>query len=128
MPTPYQDRRRAQTRQSVIAVSSSKSAAPNRCASKRRTMSSPTAASVNRLSRVRLTANPSALARRAQHGQERLLRDLDAADALHARLARFLLSSSLALAGDVAAVALGENVLAHRPDRFAGDHVGADRR
>ena len=43
-----------------------------------------------------------------QHGQERLLRDLDRADLLHALLALFLLLEELALARDVAAVALGE--------------------
>src|SRR5438128_1755456 len=41
-----------------------------------------------------------------QHGQERLLRDLHASHALHALLAFLLLLQQLALAGDVAAVAL----------------------
>ena len=41
-----------------------------------------------------------------QHGQERLLRHLDRADLLHPLLALLLLLEQLALAGDVAAVAL----------------------
>ena len=43
-----------------------------------------------------------------QRRQERLLRDLDLADLPHALLALLLLLEELALAGDVAAVALGE--------------------
>ena len=43
-----------------------------------------------------------------QHGQERFLRNLDAADLLHPLLAFFLLLEQLALTRDVAAVALGE--------------------
>jgi hypothetical protein len=42
-----------------------------------------------------------------QHGEEGLLRDLDVPDHLHALLAFLLLLEQLALAGDVAAVALG---------------------
>ena len=42
--------------------------------------------------------------------------------------ALLLLLQQLALAGDVAAVALGEHVLAHRPHRLAGDDPAADRR
>ena len=45
-------------------------------------------------------------------------------DALHALLAFLLLLEQLALAGDVATVALGQHVLAHRADRLAGDDVG----
>src|SRR3712207_4102164 len=44
-----------------------------------------------------------------QDGEEGFLGDLDFADALHALLALFLLFEELALAGDVAAVALGED-------------------
>src|SRR5258708_8129719 len=46
-----------------------------------------------------------------QDGEERLLRDLDAAHLLHALLARFLLLEELPLARHVAAVALPEHVL-----------------
>src|SRR6059036_829960 len=63
-----------------------------------------------------------------EDGEERLLRDLDAADPLHALLAFLLLLEQLALARDVAAVALGEDVLAHRLDRLARDDAAADRR
>ncbi len=55
-----------------------------------------------------------------EHRQECLLRDLHRADPLHALLAFLLLLEQLALAGDVATVALGEDVLAHRPHRFRG--------
>src|SRR3954453_12232849 len=89
-------------------------------------MSRPTIARMIRFS----SDSESTLARfpRAQHGQECLLRNLDAADALHALLAGLLLLEQLALARDVAAVALGQHVLAHRPDRLTGDDVGTDCR
>src|SRR3954471_8021292 len=61
-------------------------------------------------------------------GEKRLLRDLHAADLLHPLLAFLLLFEQLALARDVAAVALGEDVLAQRLYRLAGDHAPADRR
>src|SRR5579864_7905181 len=63
-----------------------------------------------------------------QHGQEGLLGDIDAANTLHAFLAFFLLFEQLTLARDVAPVALGQNVLTHGGDGFAGDHLGPDRR
>src|SRR5947209_20326467 len=63
-----------------------------------------------------------------QHGQERFLRDLDLADTLHPLLAFLLLLEQLALARDVAAVALGEHVLAQRLHRLARDDAAADRR
>src|SRR5581483_2978680 len=55
------------------------------------------------------------------------LGDIDAADALHALLAFFLFLEEFALAGDVAAVAFGQNVFAHGRYGFAGDDLGADR-
>ena len=58
-----------------------------------------------------------------EHRKERLLRDLDRADLLHPLLALLLLLEQLALAGDVAAVALGEHVLAQRLHRRPRDHV-----
>src|SRR6185503_5728268 len=61
-----------------------------------------------------------------QHRQEGLLGHLDAADLLQALLAFLLLLEELALAGDVAAVALGGDVLAHGLDGLAGDHPAAD--
>src|SRR5258708_1849067 len=63
-----------------------------------------------------------------QDGEERLLRDLDAADLLHALLARLLLLEQLPLARHVAAVALGEHGLAHCLHVLARDDVAADRR
>src|SRR3954468_18879917 len=72
---------------------------------------------------------PSALRRLVQveHGQKRLLRHLDAADALHPLLALLLLLEQLPLARDVTAVALREHVLAARLHRLAGDDPRADR-
>src|SRR6266566_9120621 len=63
---------------------------------------------------------------KAEHRHERLLRNLDRADALHASLAFLLLFQQLAFACDVAAVALGQNVLPHGRDRLARDHLAAD--
>src|SRR6266567_9426954 len=63
-----------------------------------------------------------------QHRQEGLLRNLDRAHLLHPLLSFFLFLQQLALAGDVAAVALGGHVLPQRADRFACDDFGADRR
>src|SRR5258708_10764169 len=57
---------------------------------------------------------------KAEHRHEGLLRDLDVADALHPRLAGLLLLKQLALAGDVAAVALGDVVLPRGGDRLSG--------
>src|SRR5690606_4782536 len=51
------------------------------------------------------------LAVHLQHRQEGLLRDLHAADLLHALLAFLLLLQKLLLARDVATVALGQHVL-----------------
>src|SRR5882672_12400214 len=62
-----------------------------------------------------------------QRREERLLRDLDRADPLHAPLALFLLLEQLALAADVAAVALRGDVLAQRLHVGARDHARADR-
>ncbi len=56
-----------------------------------------------------------------QRGDERLLRYLHAADRLHPLLAFLLLLEQLPLAGDVTAVALGEDVLAQRADVLPGD-------
>src|SRR4029453_16640673 len=63
-----------------------------------------------------------------EHGEEGLLRHLDAADLLHPLLALLLLLEQLALARDVSAVALGEKLLAARFDRPARDDSRADGR
>src|ERR1700682_2118379 len=64
---------------------------------------------------------------KAQHRHERLLRDLHVADALHPSLAHLLLPQKLALARDVAAVALGDDVLAEGGDTLAGNDLAPDR-
>src|SRR3990172_7949012 len=97
--------------------------------------------SESKRSRTRKMVSPSAIDRRseswkftllpfvhAEDGQEGFLRDLDGADPLHPLLAFLLLLEELALAGDVAAVALGQHVLAHRPDRLAADDMRTDGR
>src|SRR5690348_2371859 len=61
-----------------------------------------------------------------QYGQEGLLRDVDAADALHALFAFFLALEEFSFARDVAAVALREDVLAQRANGFARDDAAAD--
>src|ERR1035437_4467893 len=63
-----------------------------------------------------------------EHGQERFLRDLHAAHALHALLAFLLFLQQLALARDVAAVTLGQHVLADRADSLPRDHPATNRR
>ena len=61
-----------------------------------------------------------------ENRQECFLRDLDRADGLHALLALFLLLEQLALTRDIAAVALGKNVLAARLDRRTSNNLVAD--
>src|SRR5437660_3871657 len=63
-----------------------------------------------------------------QHRQKGFLRDVDAADALHALFAFFLFFEELALSRDVAAVAFCQHVLANSMDGFAGDNFCADGR
>src|SRR3989449_9529884 len=60
--------------------------------------------------------------------EEGFLGNVHAADAFHAPLAFFLFFEEFALARDVAAIALGENVLAHGRDRFARVDAAADGR
>jgi hypothetical protein len=62
-----------------------------------------------------------------QSSDEGLLGHLDPADHLHALLALLLLLQELALARDVAAVALREDVLAHGADGLPRDDARADR-
>src|SRR5919201_391692 len=62
-----------------------------------------------------------------EHRKEGLLRHLHAPDLLHAPLALLLLLQELALARDVAAVALGGDVLAEGLDGLARDDLRAHR-
>src|SRR3954468_20519713 len=62
-----------------------------------------------------------------QDGEESFLRHFDAAHGFHALLALFLFLQQLSLAADVAAVALGCNVFAHRADGLTADDLGANR-
>src|SRR5262245_32036600 len=62
-----------------------------------------------------------------QHGEKSFLRNIDLADALHAALSFFLLFQQLALARDVTAVALCDNVLADGRNILAGDDPASDR-
>src|SRR5579885_2717189 len=59
---------------------------------------------------------------------KRLLRDLDLAELAHLLLARLLLLQQLALAGDVAAIALRGHILSQRLDCLAGNDLAADGR
>src|SRR5574339_616694 len=63
-----------------------------------------------------------------QDGQERFLRHFHAADGFHPFFSFFLFFEELALAGNVAAVTFGGDILLHRPDGLAGDHLVANRR
>src|SRR3954464_6784245 len=61
-----------------------------------------------------------------QGGDECLLRDLDAANVLHALFALFLALEQLSFAADIAAVALGQHVLALGLHGLPGDDAPAD--
>ena len=63
-----------------------------------------------------------------QHGDEGFLGDADFAELFHALFALFLFFEEFALAGDVAAVAFGGDVLAEGADGRARDDLGPDRR
>ena len=63
-----------------------------------------------------------------EDGHEGFLGDFHAAQLTHAFFALLLLFEQLLLAGDVAAVAFGKNILAHGLYRFARDDLAADSR
>src|SRR5690242_6799223 len=63
-----------------------------------------------------------------EHGQEGLLRNVHLADPLHALLAFFLLFQQLALAADIASIALGDDVLADGGDGLSRDDLASDGR
>src|SRR3954471_13390962 len=73
-------------------------------------------------------SNERGLLVEAEGGDEGFLGNFDAADLLHALLALLLALEQLALARDVTAVALREDVLALRLHRLAGDDPAAHRR
>src|SRR4051812_26778709 len=60
--------------------------------------------------------------------EECLLRDLDIPYLFHTLLALFLLFEKFAFARNIAAVALGGDILAEGRDAFPGDHAAANRR
>src|SRR5205814_192781 len=62
-----------------------------------------------------------------EHGQKSLLWDIDFTDALHAALSLFLLFQQFALTRDIAAIALCQDVLAHRMHGLACDDLRPDR-
>ena len=148
-PAVYQASRRSSEGGRPQRSMSSYSAALKRSASKRRMTSSsgspttirtrsgsgtsssrPTTSGIGRSGigeRASAGARWASFLAHAQDRQEGLLRDLDGSDALHPLLSFLLLLEELALAGDVATVALREDVLAHRGDGLAGDDVAADR-
>src|SRR5215210_7574741 len=100
-------------------------ASRRRCAPPSRAARSPTRCAAT--SRSRSTRRwDRELVAEFEDGQEGLLRDLDAADLLHPLLALALALEQLALARDVAAVALGRHVLAEGLDGLAGDDLRAD--
>ena len=61
-----------------------------------------------------------------EDGEEGFLGNVHLADALHAALAFFLFFEKFAFAGNVAAVAFGENVFADGGDGFARDDAAAN--
>ena len=63
-----------------------------------------------------------------QHFQERLFGHLHPAYVLHFLLALFLLFQQLALTGDIASVALGQNILASGRNILPGHDAAADSR
>src|SRR5436190_22910637 len=63
-----------------------------------------------------------------EHCETCFLRYLHCSHLLHPFLSLALLLEQLALARHVAAIALGGDILAQRPDRFARNHLRADRR
>src|SRR5262249_2413090 len=62
-----------------------------------------------------------------ENRQEGFLGILDGSDLLHTALSFLLFLEQLALAGDVAAVALRGDVLAHGAERLARNHLAAER-
>src|SRR5439155_26541197 len=72
--------------------------------------------------------SPLAAPLQVENSEERFLRHLDRTHLLHSLLPGLLTLAQLALAGDVAAIALGQHVLPLGLDCLARDHPRADRR
>src|SRR6202030_4367639 len=98
---------------------------PRRSASRSRHRSSP--APTRSSNEAGELLPPSAVAH-FEGGDEGGLRDFDFAELAHPLFTLFLLVEELSFAGDVAAIAFGEHVLAQRLDGLAGDDAAADRR
>src|ERR1700722_17398548 len=78
------------------------------------------------LEMLRAGSATAALLPDLEQGQESLLRNLDAPDLFHPFFAFLLLLEQLSFSRDIAAVTLGGDILAQRPDGFARDNLGAD--
>ena len=63
-----------------------------------------------------------------KHRHKRLVRYLDRTELAHLLFTLFLLFEKLLLTGDITAVALGKNVLAHCLDGLSRDYLAADCR
>ena len=63
-----------------------------------------------------------------QHAHKGFLRNLHVSYLAHPLLTFLLLLQQLLLSGNIAAVALGEDVFAHRADGFSGDNLRSDSR
>ena len=63
-----------------------------------------------------------------ENGQERFAGHFYGAELAHALLAFLLLFKQLLFTGNIAAVTLGQNVLAHGLNGFTGDNLAADSR
>src|SRR5574343_363837 len=85
-----------------------------------------TTSRTNRINAKFIACIPESSVIDTQDSQEGLLRNLDATHLLHALLASLLLLQKLLLAGNVAAVTLGQHILAHRLDVFASNDVRAN--
>src|SRR5215203_4715109 len=147
IPSVYQASRRMRLGARPQRSTSSYSAALNRSASKRSRTSRPTRPTDistrsqsgtspmrGRPARSRSISRPSAHERDASgvaHAEDReegLLRNLHRPHPLHPLLPFLLLLEQLALAADVATVALRQDVLAHGADGLARHDVAPDRR
>src|SRR5215471_13975466 len=92
----------------------------------KKTLSASAMTPVSAVSRNSMRAKFTLFFSDLKDGEKRLLGNLDAPDGFHALLARLLFLEELLLSSHIAAVALGEHVLAQRLDCLAGDDLPAD--